>query len=879
MKRLAIIIGIVLWPMLPVQAQDVSLYDEIKKATRLQYVRNGIEDSVANYIKDLIPMEPQLSASTIDMALENNEEFCSTFELDIGATCNNAMNKIRLIAEREQRIRSVGRELQLIAAGYEIPINDHPSRMLAFGSKFPSIIRIWQSSQDYLFSPITERRIRTLVFPDIPAVNDGFDNLMADLQTLNAIDQNKPELLTAAVWRYRYGLQAVFRDSGALPCTPEMANGNGTEMQFQDARWCDIEDELQGIFNATVTHYAAVGDGALDPAPQYGEIFIFPSKFFRDLGIIVWMRMGFDQNINDIGLEWELPLEPVLPSLDCTQTLDSTDECHPDKDVILGGTYPDEPPFEPAEMTNLCAHAFNALGYLCRPIERDVCVYELDKEVFDPFVDPNGPTSPDPLPDPPSEAKSSSIKLFDCIPQNIDDDTYSKTTESGPNACQLGGWISDKPNFGEGYDCEDTPNVDEGINRPYKCAQCAVDVYCNSNAPTSDADGNPVELGCGGSFAITRPKDDNNVIKICLPDSLSDGTVSLPISHLLTHELIHAQQLCNLPASDTQPPTSLEACCAIEIPAYHVQCSLYAEDGAFEGTDITVELCTGVLANQSCEHLGGPPPDGSPDGMPGEYCSKIDNPERLDELKDMIFDAVKKAAQDGVGNFPAQATDCTQAIEDMYSGVDTRSQLFINSIQQVCTPECQTRYTNTIGNNACYIAQCIEQSIEQERIYPGRWSQVASEQIFHHDSGGYPSRFIGELLRIPTLSATKIPQYRPEEFARELDLAICQRNALPYLPLAVQCEFDPQREDAQQYSSIITQGMSYVNVAEAEEQAVLYLEELAQTLGARMGMRLFEEYFDTASKSFHELILSTNLMLEDISQIRFPLNMCFRVEP
>ena len=94
-------------------------------------------------------------------------------------------------------------------------------------------------------------------------------------------------------------------------------------------------------------------------------------------------------------------------------------------------------------------------------------------------------------------------------------------------------------------------------------------------------------------------------------------------------------------------------------------------------------------------------------------------------MKQKMLEAVERS-KDRLG-LPAS---CSDAVTNM----DARAKAMIASLPKVCTPECRSEFENTIGNNLCFIGQCIEQSWEEERIVPGRMPLNVGDEAFPWDS-------------------------------------------------------------------------------------------------------------------------------------------------
>src|SRR6185503_16440480 len=68
--------------------------------------------------------------------------------------------------------------------------------------------------------------------------------------------------------------------------------------------------------------------------------------------------------------------------------------------------------------------------------------------------------------------------------------------------------------------------------------------------------------------------------------------------------------------------------------------------------------------------------------------------------------------------------------------MDARVAARVRTIERqtaTCTPGTETTYKNTIGNNACYLGQCVEESLELHRVTGGRSPATVGDEAFPWD--------------------------------------------------------------------------------------------------------------------------------------------------
>ena len=810
----AVLLAILIVP----QQASSQMYQYIHDISRKEFLLDKNTDKLDEFIlnKQVFDYDPSLkkqdvvdafSYMDVDLCDRRKEFPCSKGE------------PIRAVGRREEAIKTLARDLQMIVAGYEMPITDHIIQPMYLAPRYASIIGVMQSGNDWAMTPTVEKRPFAMSWVDAKKkVKDAnILGLMGDSQRM---------------WsrRYQWGVLAVQReDPKFADCKAwEMEwdkrdKSKDTELTYLLARNCKLEEKLLEAL--------AVAKAELEAKEDYedGQVVLsVPIKISGD--IFVWIYP------NDIGTGLYMPYKPLFPKIVTNGN------------PILGGRYA-KPPIEPLPDDKMCAMPFSSQGYLCRPVDDAYCP---------------SPEKEKPKTGPPPKPKNE-IVLTACNPDQLKG--VIRDAVMGIDACLVGGWrtnpVGYKNEDGEIEPPEDTPALDEDeITHPYHCSNCAVDIYCDGEG---DIKGAPDDGNCDKGFAISLDKMANGVLYVCLPKE-DPG-----LSYLLLHELVHAQQKCDLPPLTSINATK-EACCSSEVPAYTAQCNALAEDGNLKGTGVSVALCASVLSNMSCLHLADPDPKDSKKKLPpcsddGISIDKIN--EVLKILNDEVFDR----------NAAGRPTTCEEVIEESYatgkaSKARTASQ--ISSLPRVCSPECIAEYRNTIGNNMCYLAQCIEQSVEEQRMLPGRWTYVVEGQSFPWDAETKPDPLIGAVLPTPPLPFSRLPDYRPQRLAIELDLALCQQNGLPLQQIPIECAFKVIRQLAIAPTDLPMFSSSILKQTVQESSVTWGLQTSAPAIGTRVATELYKKYLSYAGKAFAELINNANSMFGGIANIEFPTLHCPR---
>ncbi len=757
---------------------------------------------------------------------------------------------VRTIAGREERVRALGRELQLIASSYETPVlsPDYGD----FPEKSRAVIRIWQAGTGATVRTGTGFSLRSLLMDQGSAEKTKIREIGDMLKQLIVKDdagtENREDFV-AAVWRYSHGERYVRKLRPEFPLPLDIPEADiGTERQFLKKRYTDIETQLDALWQMLIPY--------ADPNTlKNSEIvwFDLPDKTRDELlpdNVRLWAyveKMKDGKLSGDIGLQWNIGMDPVLPSL-CTDVggavegnerdnLCQTGSAEVGGVSTLGGSFP------PASQdgTGLCTEPFQRMGYLCRPLTGDAGTDICKQEVK------------------PSKDK---ILLSACT-----QDTGTRATLMGPDACMDMGWKDAVP-----FD-------------PQK--NCKVDLTCAS-------------LGFGG--AQTLPKEDDGTIQIKVKSSGLEAQ-SPPI-HLILHELAHARQSCEMPPnfqaySDTGKMTVADftnVCCTNEGEAYKAQCEAYEQDGMLRNADgspillsmlgndgkptqveLNLETCWQLLTDASCRERSAMPV--SKQGIGQEIrCPNtftFNNSNTL-SIQNAAFSQMTKIAFDRLPK--GMARTCADVLERGDGKIDPRIIAAQNELgqvnRQVCDPNRTTQYQNTIGGSMCYINQCLEQSIEDHRLIPGRQTFTAGEQAFTAEACIPPGIDESSLTNTPLAASAPVPPYRPGLLIQSLDAALCQQNGLPPDSPPSRCAFSALRTLTSPEEDILKTALSLWQNPQALGTAVTGTERLSEALGTRVASELYRNYLDATVPKLATLTTEAASLLRTFLEIDFSTAMC-----
>jgi hypothetical protein len=373
-----LILGVVLLAIPVFVSSKGGIYEDILENVKIETGRGDdaiepieysvMEFAVLVYKKDKITLGDVLDAVQGDINSLCKKQ--SALPDKSYATCLRLVSNIKALVEREREIRMFGRDLQAITTGYEIPVDGYPGRLLNFPLQYNGIVNIWQTGKGSIDATQSGTLIRTKKV-DAKILDPFIKTLQKKINNIVNADQK-----TAAIWRYQHGLRFINGDrSPPYPNVPVIPfhkesdpadpdNGDSTERTYLYKRWPDIEDALEAIWDELKKDCDKIEK--FNPPLKEDEIVLFT---FADIyPYLLWATIdgtclnNGDQPNGDIGLQWQIATEPVLPNLL------GPDDTNP----ILGGRYPPDPARQegsdrvPLDGLGLCAHTFSGFGYMCK---------------------------------------------------------------------------------------------------------------------------------------------------------------------------------------------------------------------------------------------------------------------------------------------------------------------------------------------------------------------------------------------------------------------------------------------------------------------------------------------------------------------------------
>lgn len=357
-----------------------SLYDEMLNTTHRELFLNdksgfAPEPEVLEPIEKWLPyVKNPKTGDTDEMSdfLGSGFEICERDDLDIASECEGARIVAWQLVAREERTRTLGRDLQIIASSFEEPLLGGLS--LPFISRVHGIVSMWraditvQPKSDDLPSEPGMPRVRMENIQENPEIEGAFRALNDALVALDGGDE-----ISAAVGRYRFAGARWMR--GKLtdfppPSEEFIAPAQGSERELIQRRFPEIEDALESLADALIA------DESYAPAKGEAVVTLLPKSLQNILpeNVLAWAYIERSRNgsmSGDAGLHWSHPIEPAPLTL-CSKggpdeegEGDENDEneetsCEP----VPGGMYPPPPR---KEARPLCIYPLMRAGLLCSP--------------------------------------------------------------------------------------------------------------------------------------------------------------------------------------------------------------------------------------------------------------------------------------------------------------------------------------------------------------------------------------------------------------------------------------------------------------------------------------------------------------------------------
>ncbi len=827
MKRFFALAGLalVISPIAAI-AQEQNLYELFHEQTNREYAKEEFDETVIEFVRSVYQKEWDMSGDEIKAALNGNVMgACGTTDDGSWAAeayrseCGRALPNIKLLANEEQHLRAFGRDLQRMASAQELPLSEIPERPFHMATDLSGIVNIWRAGTGSVQKTASGILVRTkdLTTDQIKQLGSKFEGIEQRLS------DEEPEWSTSAVWHFQYGVRllAGSRNPDYPPPFQDDQSGPGTERQyiFHDD-WLGLDQTLIEIWDILPKDRDDFDPPLSDNETAY-ILFTDSLQGMLPPNVLVWARVDGasyepgagegNHPLGDVGLAWKYPTEPLLPSLI------SLEENNP---PILGGRYPPEPAYEASSDED--GNPLPA-GQTKAPIDgRGLCSMALAQRGY--LCRPLRVTDEDQCPAPEDTPEEENvITLLSCTVEE-----QPTLTEAGPDVCREIEYLN-----GE------------------QSQRCSV-VFEQGGCP-------------GGQAASASEKAADGTIRVCLDDS-----TGITITYPMEHELVHAQQFCSMPAGDIYGKLDDDdadaLCCRLEGEAHLVSCKRMMEDGVLndddgnplviDGIEITPHICMELMRIVSCNGVLG-----------REVACPMSTTLDLNDAPAVIA-AMKDKNPEDLPDTYDEATD----LDTMDAKIAARLRTVERQIP-VCTPGTESEYKNTIGNNACYIGQCVEESLELHRLTGGRSPATVGDGAFPHDDPRMGEALATVLRSVPATSPP-LPSYRPQMITRILEDALCQLQGLPAATPPHLCAFSPSRRLAVPLADGAATARSLQYDSAEQREATLLVERLAAGLGSRIGTDIQGQYLRIGTRTLSEVVALANMLLKEAITVTFPTNMC-----
>lgn len=815
---------------------DSDLYEKFRTQVQKELVDTVTDEPVIQFLQGVYKERWTLSTDEVKAAIRQEPwKACTKENSAIGSTfeCAQALENISVLATEEQALRTFGRNLQRVSAAQELPMSEIPGRPFHLATDLSGIINIWRAGTGSVQQSVTGSilvRTRALTEEEEDRIEEVFD----EMDERGVADMGLPDAPAGVVWRFQYGVRLVLGERNPRYPAPETDDQSepGSERQYMFKRWQDNGDDDMGWETILKRIWALLPKNRDDFDPPLSEnevsYILFPDSLQARMppGMLLWARVDkapesgsnpSQHPLGDVGIAWKYPIEPFMPSLLSIE---------PDhiNEPILGGRYPPEPARD--RTSNDDGSPADAGSK--EPIDgRGLCSMALGQRGY--LCRPLTVESEELCPEEQDENDDDEENVITLVSCTLEE--KPTLTVAGADVCREIEWKN-----GE---------------QPQRCD---VEFY----------------QGDCGADARADFKTPDGKIGICVGDL---GAVN--ITYAIEHELVHAQQFCgmepgnvyeNLEGEGEEKEKAQDAlCCRLEGEAYLVNCKRMYDDGllrnpdgspAFiKGTEVTPQTCMEISRLKSCQWALG---------------RDVKCPSTTNFVADDIDELVPL-----VGGNPKDLPDTFEEATDPET-MDARVAARLRTIERqipVCEPGTESEYKNTIGNNACFIGQCVEESLELHRLTGGRSPATVGDGAFPHDDPEMGEALATMLRSVPAINPP-LPSYRPQMVLRILEDALCQLQGMPASTPPHLCAFSTSRRLAVPLATGTQTIQSLVFSAEEQRDATLLVRQIATSLGSRIGTDMQGQYLRIGTRTLSEVVALANTLLNDMLTVHFPANMC-----
>jgi hypothetical protein len=407
-----------------------------------------------------------------------------------------------------------------------------------------------------------------------------------------------------------------------------------------------------------------------------------------------------------------------------------------------------------------------------------------------------------------------------------------RQTLAGPDACRTSVWR------------------DGGFDTTYQCRpELTCESICNDASASANATTqlHAYKKGSSGDPGVVRGCVRNNNLDLPPVYQALRAAVGMSVSCGLPDQI----DVSDVVGADQLPDT----CCSIAGEMASVACRAMEEDGVLtnddgsfrkapDGTPFTLPNCTAALVIDQCS----------------SSCGRT--------LPAGFRDALFAQAQTNPGNTP---TRCEDALEE------PRVQRILAAMthrDELCRADRLTSFPNTIGNLACYANQCLEDSLEFQRLNPGQSPYVTGETIAPFDAWLGPRQTGSGAVDVAPLIPPTLPAYEPGQLLLEFDSALCELVGLPPLTPPALCLLRPLQRALVPLASFALQAADPARQIDQLRVQVEDVQRAATAFGLRRGQEGMRQALRAPVQSLTTTLTEAEAILQTLRDASFTTVSC-----
>lgn len=193
----------------------------------------------------------------------------------------------------------------------------------------------------------------------------------------------------------------------------------------------------------------------------------------------------------------------------------------------------------------------------------------------------------------------------------------------------------------------------------------------------------------------------------------------------------------------------------------------------------------------------------------------------------------------------------------------------------LCSPESSILYRDQVATHACYIGQCIAQSLSGHTLMPGRNPVLSLEPTDPFLGAARADPRLGQLFEMhATAQPASLPQYLGEQIVRDFDRLMCQQNGLFPRPLVGLCTYSDSRRTDSPLKTLAEQiGSTQAELTTLTDDQTWHLS-LAAAVGERLAVEQSIAVFRTMGRTFAQMIQDVGDLLGELANAPITQDAC-----